>query len=169
MPTILVLFGWRLFFYANEGSEPMHVHCRNGDMECKYWIDMEKFDIQEAYAFQMSPKQKTDQENHLRAFRLYCGAVAGIPKEAINMSCYHHVENIVIENGMLFLRVDGRSLRTALVDVSPRLSKASKEELLHFEISPSGYGIHWPLLDEDLSIDGLLGIPHSPAEIRKTA
>ena len=31
-----------------------------------------------------------------------------------------------------------------------------------FEISPSGYGIHWPLLDEDISIDGLLGIVHTP-------
>jgi len=28
MPTILVIFGWRLFFYANEGKEPIHVHCR---------------------------------------------------------------------------------------------------------------------------------------------
>jgi hypothetical protein len=25
-----------------------------------------------------------------------------------------------------------------------------------FKISPSGYGIHWSLLDEDLSINGLL-------------
>jgi hypothetical protein len=24
------------------------------------------------------------------------------------------------------------------------------------ELSPGGYGIHWPLLDEDLSISGLL-------------
>ena len=48
MPTILVLLGWRLFFYANEGNEPIHVHCRKGDVECKYWIDEEKFDIQEA-------------------------------------------------------------------------------------------------------------------------
>jgi hypothetical protein len=25
------------------------------------------------------------------------------------------------------------------------------------------HGIHWPLLDEELSIDGLLGISHYPA------
>ena len=58
MPTILVLMGWRLFFYANEGNEPMHVHCRKGDMECKYWIDEDTFDIQEAYSFCMSPRDK---------------------------------------------------------------------------------------------------------------
>ena len=50
MPTILVLLGWRLFFYANEGNEPIHVHCRKGGVECKYWIDVDNFDIQEAYS-----------------------------------------------------------------------------------------------------------------------
>jgi len=29
-----------------------------------------------------------------------------------------------------------------------------------YEFSPSGYGIHWPLIDEDISMDGLLGIAH---------
>ncbi len=32
--------------------------------------------------------------------------------------------------------------------------------------SPSGYGICWPDLDEDISIDGLLGVKH--ARIEKT-
>jgi Protein of unknown function (DUF2442) len=27
---------------------------------------------------------------------------------------------------------------------------------MNFEVSPSGYGIHWPELDEDLSIDGMI-------------
>ncbi|MCG6536745.1 MAG: DUF4160 domain-containing protein, partial [Syntrophales bacterium LBB04] len=30
MPTILLIMGWRLFFYANERNEPIHVHCRKG-------------------------------------------------------------------------------------------------------------------------------------------
>jgi len=58
MPTVLVLFGWRLFFYANEGNEPIHVHCRKGDMECKYWIDEGNFDLQEAYSYGLSPRDK---------------------------------------------------------------------------------------------------------------
>jgi len=56
MPTILQIFGWRLFFYANEGNEPMHIHCKNGGMECKYWLDSEKFEILEAYAYNMNNK-----------------------------------------------------------------------------------------------------------------
>ena len=34
---------------------------------------------------------------------------------------------------------------------------ALRWNLTKFEISTFGYGIHWPLLDEDMSIDGLLG------------
>ncbi|MFZ9242817.1 MAG: DUF2442 domain-containing protein, partial [Sediminibacterium sp.] len=33
---------------------------------------------------------------------------------------------------------------------------ATKEERNQFEISPANYGIHWPLIDEDLSIKGLI-------------
>ena len=54
MPTILVILGWRLFFYANEGNEPIHVHCRNGDKECKYWLKKEIFDIEEAFSYNMT-------------------------------------------------------------------------------------------------------------------
>lgn len=58
MPTILVLLGWRLFFYANEGNEPIHVHCREGDMECKFWIDIGEIDIREAYSYGMSSRDR---------------------------------------------------------------------------------------------------------------
>ena len=58
MPTILLILGWRLFFYANEVNEPIHVHCRKGDMECKYWLDPQNFDIEEAFAYNVSPGEK---------------------------------------------------------------------------------------------------------------
>ncbi|MFZ4524578.1 MAG: DUF2442 domain-containing protein [Chlorobium sp.] len=47
--------------------------------------------------------------------------------------------------------------------------QASETKRKTFEVSPSGYGIHWPLLDEDISIDALLGIVSAPARDRKTA
>lgn len=57
MPTILQILGWRLFFYANEGNEPIHVHCRKGDRECKFWLDRVHFDIHPAY---MSPRDERE-------------------------------------------------------------------------------------------------------------
>jgi hypothetical protein len=50
MPTILIILGWRFFFYANERNEPIHVHCRNGDAEAKYWLDADRFEAIEVYA-----------------------------------------------------------------------------------------------------------------------
>ncbi|WP_028573251.1 DUF4160 domain-containing protein [Desulfonatronum lacustre] len=60
MPTILQLLGWRLFFYSNESNEPMHVHCRKGQMECKFWIDEVGYDIRLAHAYGMSPKDERE-------------------------------------------------------------------------------------------------------------
>lgn len=60
MPTILLIMGWRLFFYANEGNEPTHVHCRKGDMECKYWLERDKFDLEEAFSYNLSSKDQRE-------------------------------------------------------------------------------------------------------------
>lgn len=50
---------------------------------------------------------------------------------------------------------DGRILIIPLVWY-PKLADVTKEQLENYEISPSGYGIHWPDLDEDLSVYGFL-------------
>ena len=39
---------------------------------------------------------------------------------------------------------------------SERLARASLAERTRAELSPSGYGIHWPLIDEDLAVGPLL-------------
>ncbi len=38
MPTVLRLFGFRFFFYSNEGNEPPHIHVRKGGGEAKFWL-----------------------------------------------------------------------------------------------------------------------------------
>jgi hypothetical protein len=75
----------------------------------------------------------------------------------------HHVEGVSFDGEVMVLRVDGAEHRFPLSKVSPKLLAASPAEREKYEISPSGYGIHWPTLDEDLSIDGLLGITHQPS------
>lgn len=55
MPTILFVKGWRLFFYSNEGHEPVHVHARKGEAECKFWISEELYNIEEAYGHSLTP------------------------------------------------------------------------------------------------------------------
>ena len=48
---------------------------------------------------------------------------------------------------------DGRRIATPL-EWYPRLMRASAAERQHYEISP--LGIHWPDIDEDLSVAGML-------------
>jgi len=40
MPTLLILFGLRFYFYLND-YEPIHVHVENGDGEAKFEIENE--------------------------------------------------------------------------------------------------------------------------------
>jgi hypothetical protein len=49
--------------------------------------------------------------------------------------------------------VDGRRIATPL-DWYPRLKSATPQQRANFEIMPMG--IHWPDLDEDLGIAGML-------------
>jgi len=58
MPTILFVMGWRFFFYSNEANEPIHIHCRKAEKECKYWLDRENFAVEEAYSYNMNNKDK---------------------------------------------------------------------------------------------------------------
>jgi hypothetical protein len=58
MPTVLLIEGWRFFFFSNEGDEPMHIHCRKGGAEAKFWLDAEGFDIAEACSYGMGPADK---------------------------------------------------------------------------------------------------------------
>ena len=60
MPTILFIFGWRIFFYSNEGNEPMHVHAEKGDMECKFWLDADTYEIAEAFSYNLTPSSKKE-------------------------------------------------------------------------------------------------------------
>lgn len=56
MPTVLYLRGWRFHFYSNENNEPIHIHAQKGDAECKYWLDLELYDIREAYSYKMTKR-----------------------------------------------------------------------------------------------------------------
>jgi hypothetical protein len=56
------------------------------------------------------------------------------------------------------LSVDLEDGRTISVPIGwyPRLAHGTPAERAAFQISGGGYGIHWPELDEDLGVEGLL-------------
>jgi NAD(P)H-hydrate repair Nnr-like enzyme with NAD(P)H-hydrate epimerase domain len=78
------------------------------------------------------------------------------------MDKIHDIQDIRIDGDILIITVDGSMYNINICKQSTRLTSATAEQRTNFIISPSGYGIHWPDIDEDLSIDGLLGIKHLP-------
>lgn len=75
----------------------------------------------------------------------------------------YNISDLRFEKGWLILFADSQQIKIRLKDISEKLSKATIEELKDFKISPSGYGIHWRLLDEDLSVNGLLKLARQKA------
>jgi hypothetical protein len=58
---------------------------------------------------------------------------------------------------------DGRSITVPLA-WSWRLSQATPEQRGNYRLIAAGQGIHWPDVDEDISVHGMLyGIPAPPA------
>ena len=63
------------------------------------------------------------------------------------------------DDDMIVSLVDGRKIIIPLVWF-PRLANATKSQLKNYEILGDGEGIHWPEIDEDLSVAGLLRGSH---------
>ena len=70
------------------------------------------------------------------------------------------VKNVTVTDNLItFLLVDGRVISVPLV-WSWRLSEATPAQCDNYEIIGDGQGVHWPDVDEDLSVEGMFnGVP----------
>ena|SRR5205809_29733 len=76
---------------------------------------------------------------------------------AIEAATAKHVR--VTRDSLIVELHDGRTVSVP-VAWYPRLANGSMRERQQFEFIGPGIGIHWPALDEDISVDGLLrGLP----------
>lgn len=68
----------------------------------------------------------------------------------------------VTEDSIVAELEDGRTISVPLA-WSWRLSEATPKQRNNFEIIGNGEGVHWPDIDEDISIRGMLsGVPARP-------
>ena len=70
------------------------------------------------------------------------------------------VKQVSVTNDLItFHLIDGRVISVPLA-WSWRLSDATPEQRNKYEIIGDGQGVHWPDVDEDLSVEGMFhGIP----------
>lgn len=70
----------------------------------------------------------------------------------------HDVTVAHTDERYLYIKVDDQLYRIAWQKCSQKLPSATIDERAFIRVSPSGYGLHWPLIDEDLAVNPLLKI-----------
>jgi hypothetical protein len=79
----------------------------------------------------------------------------GMNSVAVTLALPRVSEVKVTEDTLTVDLDDGRTISVP-IGWYPRLAHGMPAERSHFEISGAGYGIHWPDLDEDIGVEGLL-------------
>jgi hypothetical protein len=72
------------------------------------------------------------------------------------MIAVYNIQDISFEHNSIILKIDGKPIQISLDKISKKLKSANEIQRNFYKISPSGYGIHWPLIDEDLSVEAII-------------
>jgi hypothetical protein len=73
----------------------------------------------------------------------------------IDSSSLKATEIRVTDNALIMELADGRSITAPLVWY-PRLANGSRAERQNYRLIGTGEGVHWPDLDEDISVENIL-------------
>jgi hypothetical protein len=65
------------------------------------------------------------------------------------------IQQIEFQGDALIIHGRSNHVKIMLEEISTKLLNANSTERTTFQISPSGIGVHWPLIDEDLSFPNL--------------
>lgn len=79
----------------------------------------------------------------------------GTPSVVVTFTPVRIVNVTVTEDTLSVDLEDGRTVSVP-IGWYPRLAHGTSAERANLQISGAGYGIHWPDLDEDIGVDGLL-------------
>ena len=82
---------------------------------------------------------------------------------------FNSLERLIFEEGLkieainfhrdldlMLIILNSKAILRQKISSYPRLHNASQDDLNAFELIGNGVGIHWPQLDEDLSLKGFL-------------
>ena len=72
------------------------------------------------------------------------------------MEKQYNINSVALNGHMLSFKANGILVTCNLAKVSDVLAQATKEQVANMIIDPVGVGFHWPALDEDLSVNGIL-------------
>ena len=143
MPTVFTKDGFRFFFYSNDHT-PIHVHVRRGDGEAVFIVGRDVV-LRESIGLKTSELARAEElaiEHKELILRSWLNTLVDTPASA------------TYSKGMITILMESGLEISFPCEAYPRLANASENQRSNFELSPMG--LHWPDLDEDLSIRGLL-------------
>jgi hypothetical protein len=79
----------------------------------------------------------------------------GMLSAVVTLPLSRVINAIVTDDTLSVDMEDGRSLSIP-IGWFPRLAHGTPSERANIQISGAGYGLHWPDLDEDIGVEGLL-------------
>ena len=152
MPVVLRIDGFQFLFYGNEGDprEPAHIHVRQGRDEAKFWLSPE---VRLAY------NRGLDAHVINRLHRLVEDHRSELEEHGMNsspdpMSISPEPRAVRFDDDMMWVDLaNGRTIGVPLAWF-PRLFHATPAQRMDLFLSRSG--IHWEVIDEDISIAGII-------------
>jgi hypothetical protein len=131
-------------------EEPIHIHVERDDAEAKYWLQPVRLQRSSGLgAAELNRIEKLVEEHRLELIDAWIYILATETRPAIAVSV--QVSSTTLEVSL----ADGRTIAVPLAWY-PRLLHATAEERGRWRLIGSGQGIHWPDLDEDISVANLL-------------
>jgi len=88
-------------------------------------------------------------------FSTTCYEMHGIPSAVVTLALPRIVNVTATDDTLSMDLEDGRTISVP-IGWYPRLAHGAPAEHAKSQISGAGYGVHWPDLDEDIGIEGLL-------------
>ena len=79
----------------------------------------------------------------------------GMPSAPVLLAPAKAVQATVTDDTLTVDLEDGRTIAVP-IGWYPRLAYGTPEERTNVQIAGAGYGLHWPDLDEDIGVEGLL-------------
>lgn len=143
VPTVLRAEGYRFFFFSNERQEPPHIHVEHGDGTAKFWllpVGIAKVDEMKA--------QELKRARELVQLTLRSFWRSGMNENKRAADVRFIGDQLVVD------LVDGGEVSVPL-ESFPRLLQATREQRANWRLIGRGVGIHWPDVDEDISVQGL--------------
>ena len=140
---------YRFFFYSNEYGGPEHIHVQRDTAAAKIWLNPVALARSRGFAAsELTPCTDLwpNIAQHLRERGMSILAVDPDAR-AIGVQC--------TDNELVVQMADGRTLSVPLAWF-PRLLDSSADARSDFQLIGDGEGIHWPAIDEDISVAGLL-------------